>query len=112
MTGAGALRERVAFDALVETPDGMGGHDRTWTEVAVVAAEFRYERGREDVQAGGLTGTASWKVRVRSSVATRGLTTEHRMRDVRRSVTHQVREVDAVSDRANVWIGVEAGVAT
>lgn len=111
MRGAGVLRERVAFDVAVETPDGSGGMERTWSEVAERAAEFRYERGREAVQAGGLTGSAVFKVCVRSDEVTRGLTTAHRMRDVRRGVIYNLREVDSITDRAWVWLGVENGVA-
>lgn len=76
-----------------------------------MAAEFRYQRGGEAVQAGGLTGTASFKVRVRSSTLTRALTVEAKMRDVRRGREYQVREVDAITHRSCVWLVVEHGVA-
>lgn len=109
--GAGALREAVGFDAKVTVPDGYGGEDVTWTEAFTARAEFRYERGREAVQAGGLTGTAVFKVRIGSHAAARALTVAHRMRDTRRGVAYNIREVDAVTDRANVWLIVESGVA-
>lgn len=108
---AGTLRERVAFDAPTQTPDGRGGQTRGWTETYDGAAEFRYERGREAMQAGAVTGSASFKIKVRSCEATRALTTAHRMRDVRRGLAFNVREVDAITDRAFVWVVVEAGVA-
>lgn len=108
---AGLLRERVAFDAEQTTPDGSGGQVRSWVESFSCAAEIRYERGREAVEAGGLTGTASFKVRVRSSSQSRALTTEHRMRDLRRELVFNIREVDAITDRASVWLLVESGVA-
>lgn len=111
MTGAGALRERVAFDGPSLETDDYGSETRTWTEGDPVAAEFRHLRGDELRQPGGQTGQAAWKVRVRSSTATRAITTEHRMRDVRRGVAFNVTSVDAISDRANVWLVVEAGVA-
>lgn len=108
---AGKLRERVAFSLKQPVPDGFGGGDRTWSESDPVWAEFRYEGGREAMQAGGLTGTASFKVRVRGTSATVTVTVQHRMRDVRRNVTYNIREVDAITDRDYVWLVVESGVA-
>lgn len=108
---AGRLNERVAFDTEQATPDGYGGEDRAWVEAFSCAAEIRYQRGKEAVDAGGLTGSASFKVRVRSSIQTRALTVDHRMRDARRGVAYNIREVDAITDRAWVWLSVESGVA-
>lgn len=108
---SGDLIEAVAFDLLQETPDGRGGYETTWAEQFTDRAEFRYERGKEAVEAGGLTGSATWKVKLRSHDATRALTTDHQMRDVRRQMSFQVREVDAISDRMYVWLVVETGKA-
>lgn len=108
---AGLLRERVAFDAEQVTPDGYGGQDRTWREEHVCAAAFKYQRGQEALDAGGLTGTASFKVKVLSCRATRAVTPEYRMRDVRRGMAFNIREVDAITDPAWVWIIAENGVA-
>ena len=103
---------RVAFDAEVRTKDEYGGAIIEWTPVTPpLSAEFRYERGREAEQAGAQTGTASFKVRLRSNPTTRALTPAHRMRDVLRGVAYNVREVDPISDRAFVWIVAESGVA-
>lgn len=111
MTPAGAIRELVAFDVKVQTPDGSGGRDSTWSEQFQAAAEFRYQRGVEAVEAGAVTGSASFKVRVRSSEASRALTTAYRMRDVRRDLAFNIREVDAITDRDWIWLVAEAGVA-
>lgn len=111
MLDAGALRELVAFDQPVTTPDGAGGNVPGWVETHRCAAEFRYRRGDEAVQTSGLQGSASFKVRVRSCEATRVLTTKDRMRDVRRGIAYNIREVDAISDRAHVWLVAESGVA-
>lgn len=108
---SGDLRDRVAFDAELLTPDGHGGQSRTWAQQIECAAEFRYIKGAEAVQAGGLTGTATFKVRVRSCAASRAITPEHRMRDVRRGLVFNVREVDAITDPTSVWVVVENGVA-
>lgn len=110
-TGAGPMRERVAFDQKTVTADDLGGETVVWSEVHACAAEFRYQRGGESVEAGGLTGQATFKVRVRSCAATRGLSQEDRMRDVRRSMAYNIREIDAVSDPAHVWLVAESGVA-
>lgn len=107
----GSMRERVAFDVPVHTPDGSGGQTRTWSEIETCGAEFRYERGREAVQSGGQTGTATFKVKIRSSQITRSIGTQHRMRDVRRSMVFNIREVDAISDLIYVWLVCEKGVA-
>ena len=111
MSGAGDLRDRVTFDVPVVTPDGFGGEARSWSAVGAFWAEFRYQHGKEGAAPGGTTNAASFKVRIRSGPVTRGLTTDARMRDVARGVTYNIREVDAVSDRAHVWIVVESGVA-
>lgn len=104
-------RERVAFDVEQRIPDGSGGQKVEWVEAFLCAAEFRYERGREAVQAGGLTGTATFKVKVRSSIQSRALTTDHRMRDVRRGLAFNIREVDAITDRDWIWLVAQSGVA-
>lgn len=109
--GAGPMRERVAFDRRVGVADGLGGEAVSWSEVYACAAEFRYQRGGESVEAGGLTGQAVFKVRVRTCAATEALTQDDRMRDVRRSVAYNIREVDRISDPAHVWLVAESGVA-
>ena len=108
---AGKLTERVAFATEVATPDGRGGKNTNWDEASPIWAEFRYETGREAMQAGGLTGTASFKVRVRVTSLTTAITVQDRMRDARRDVLYNIREVDAITDPAFVWIVVESGVA-
>lgn len=107
----GRLDQSVAFDAAQTVADGYGGEDRTWAQVYACPAEFRYQRGTEAMQAGGLTGAASFKVRIRSSNAARLVKADDRMRDVRRGVAYNIREVDAITDRAWVWLVVENGVA-
>lgn len=108
---AGALDARVAFDAPVMAPDGYGGQTRTWAEALTCWAELVYDRGREAVQAGGLTGSAVLRVRVRANAATRAITTDYRMRDLTRGIVFNVRESDPVTDPAFVWLRVEQGVA-
>lgn len=105
------LSESVAFDRLTETPDGMGGYVVDWDELFACRAEFRYQKGGEAVEAGGLTGQATFKVRIPAHDGARALTSDYRMRDLRRGVVYNIREIDVVSDRANVWLVAESGVA-
>lgn len=111
MGRAGAMRHRVAFDVPVETPDGSGGRERGWSEMGAYWAELIYQRGREAVQAGAVTGTATFKLRVQADPVTRALTTACRLRDLDRDVALNIREVDAITDPAWVWIVAEGGVA-
>lgn len=108
---SGALRHRVAFDAEQLTPDGAGGNALAWVPQHECAAAFIYQRGAESVDAGALTGTATFKVKFRSCVAARSITPEYRMRDVRRGIAFNIREIDAISDPAWIWIVVESGLA-
>lgn len=105
------LTEHVAFDEPRYFPDGAGGEDRTWVEILDVRAQFLYMRGSEIVDAARLEGRQLFKVLLRSSSSSRAITTDWRMRDVRRGTQFNIREVDAVTDRRWVWVTVEAGVA-
>lgn len=105
------LRESVAFDEEVETPDGYGGFNRVWTQRHACRAEFIYSRGSEAVDAARLQGRSIYKVRVRQCDAAQAITTDYRMRDVRRGGEYQIREVDPVTDRQWVYVVVESGVA-
>lgn len=119
----GRLTERPAFDLPVRTPDGSGGTIRTWSHQCTTWAEFIYGSGSEVMNAARLQGRFTLKVRVRSSADTRRITVEWRMRDPRRGLPggepgdvlpgtrYNIREVDAVTDRAWVYLVVEAGVA-
>lgn len=120
---AGRLRDRVAFDLIVGTPDGSGGQIRTWSQQLECWGEFIYSRGSEAVDAARLQGRAIYKVRVRSSVASRAIGTDWRMRDVKRGLPSgvtgdalpgnrfNIREVDGITDRQWVFIVAEMGVA-
>lgn len=80
----GQLRERVAFDAPLDDPDGSGGIETGWSErIAKIAAHFRYLRGGEVVQAARLEGRQPVVVTVRVNAWTRQITSDWRMRDLR-----------------------------
>ncbi|MBF9042957.1 head-tail adaptor protein [Rhodobacterales bacterium HKCCE4037] len=113
---AGALHERVAFDAPVAAPDGRGGVETTWgdaEDAVVTRASFRYLRGGETVQAARLSGSQPVVVTVRRSPATLGVTPDWRMRDVGRGdKVANIRSGPVVSDdRQWLEFTVEFGVA-
>lgn len=106
-----SLVESVAFDAPTENPDGYGGVEIGWTQVYACRAEFIYSRGSEAVDAARLQGRSIYKIKIRSSAKARAITSAYRMRDVRRSVEYQIREIDNITDRGWIYLVVESGVA-
>jgi SPP1 family predicted phage head-tail adaptor len=109
---AGDLSESVAFDRPTEAADGYGGVVQGWTEVFTCRASFRHERGGETFEAARMSGREVFKVAIRSSVASRQIAPSWRMRDVRRGTPYNVRSVDAVTDRAWIYLLVESGTTT
>lgn len=105
------MRENVAFDAPVLSPDGSGGHEREWVKRYSCRAKFIYSRGSEAVSAARLEGRAIYKIKIRQCDASRVIKTDWRMRDTRRSETYNIREVDAITDPKWVYLTVESGVA-
>ena len=103
----GRLQERVAFDEPTGTTDAFGGTTEAWTERHVCAAQWLYGKGDESVQAAREAGRKAYKIRVRSCAATRAVTEGYRLRDTRRGTVWNVREVDAVTDRAWVHVTIE-----
>lgn len=105
------LIESIAFDSPAAAADAYGGTRTGFTsDVYTCRADFIYQRGDEAVTAGKLTGTAVFKVKIRSCSAARAIDTSWRMRDVRRSVIYNIREIDAITDRFWIWLKVESGV--
>ena len=104
---AGALHERVAFDEPTGTTDAFGGTAEAWKERHVCAAQWIYGKGDESVQAAREAGRKAYKIRVRSCAAMRAVTEGYRMRDMRRLTVWNVVEIDAVTDRAWVYVTVE-----
>lgn len=109
---AGRLHESVAFDSPSGSTDGFGGRSVAWTEAHACRAEFVYAGGDETVQAARQAGRQMFKIKIRSCVAARAITTDYRMRDVRRSTAYNVTDVDAIIDRQWVWLKVEGPVVT
>lgn len=67
MTGAGDLRTIAVFERLVETPDGYGGHERSWVPHITTHVQYRAESGREAVETGRIEATARATLRCRAS---------------------------------------------
>lgn len=108
---AARLFEAVALEDFTEVRDQYGGVTQDWATAFEAHAEFIYNRGSEAVQAGALTGTATFKVKLRSSIQSRAITTKQRLRDIRRGMRYQIREVDGITDRRWIYLVVESGVA-
>jgi head-tail adaptor len=110
--GAGARSVRVAFDAPVSVPNGMGGTISDWADVPVVRwAHVRYLLGGETVLAARLEGVQPAVVTVISDTDTRAITPEWRMRRVADDAPAAVRAVKPTQDRGELEITVEFGVA-
>lgn len=109
---AGSLREKVAFDTRAAVDDGYGNEAAgDFIEQYACSAEFRPRGGSEAVIAARLEGRNIFGVYIRSTVNARLITTDHRMRDVRRGTAYAIRAVYSITDRAFIYLTVESGVA-
>ncbi len=109
--GAGDLRHRVAFDKREAASDGLGNERAAFVEQFEIWACFRSRGGSEAVIAARLEGRNMLGVYVRSSLQTRQIQSDWRMRDVATNDIYAVRMVDSVTDRAWVYLEVQTGVA-
>jgi len=101
------MRDRVAFDRPAGATNDFGGTDKAWQEHHVCAAQWLYSKGDEAVEAAREAGRRRYKLRVRSSTASRSVTEAYRVRDVRRLQTWNVVSVDAIANPAWVYVVVE-----
>ena len=84
----------------------------TWQRHHECRAQLIYQRGSEVVEAARLEGRSIYKVKIRSCVAARAITTDYRMIDLHRvDTTYAVIEVDAITDPMWVYLVVEGGKA-
>ena len=111
MTGAGPLNELVAFDSPTEQADAQGGVATTWGESYRCAAHFMYLRGGETVQARRLEGRQPVVVTIRQSALARTITSNWRMRDLRRGHVYNIRSIVPSDDRRWFELTCEKGVA-
>lgn len=114
--GAGDLRHRVKFQRRPKTGgDGYGNREGAFADLGIErAASLTPMRGGEDVQAGRVTGRASWDCWVRSDSATRSITTSDRVVDARDpNRVFDIRFIgDMDGDRTWLLMQLESGVAT
>jgi SPP1 family predicted phage head-tail adaptor len=110
---AARLRERVAFERRDLVDDGHGNKVGDWREVFRTAARIKPMRGAETVQASRLAGEGPVVITVRSSDATRAVTTDLRARDVRKGTIFNIRSI-VNPDERNQFLDLEcmSGVAT
>lgn len=117
----GALRDRFGFDSPTKAPDGAGGVEDGWNRQFSRWGELIYRRGSEVIEAARLQGSTIYKLRVRSDPETRKITADWRCIDLNRQETngqgdytagaYNIREVDAASDRAWIFLMIENGTA-
>ena len=62
---AGALRDRITIKRETNTPDGSGGYDRSWSELATVWANVTSLNGREAVLGHVLQGISTFQIVIR-----------------------------------------------
>lgn len=65
MKRIGQLRHRLFLEAPVDTPDGAGGNNRSWSPVAAMWGAIRPRRGNEDLIAGSLRAEVTHKIVIR-----------------------------------------------
>ncbi|WP_184468477.1 head-tail adaptor protein [Rhizobium esperanzae] len=99
---AGALRERVSFAVRNEQDDGFGNTVAGWVEQFQDAAEYTHLRGGESVIAARLENRHPQIIRVRAGAATRRVTAEWRITDMRSGAEYAIHDVTASTD--NKWI--------
>ncbi len=93
------LYHKVAFDEREAVDRGDGVTVGNWVEKFQVRAGFMPLRGGESVMAGRLQGQQTAIIFVRSSLQTRAVNTDWRVRDVRSGVSYNIREITRTRDR-------------
>lgn len=61
----GQLKDRITIQNYVRTPDGYGGYDETWQDIATVWANIKPLRGREFFQAQQIQSEITHKITIR-----------------------------------------------
>ncbi|MEO8531019.1 MAG: head-tail adaptor protein [Deltaproteobacteria bacterium] len=102
----------LGFDSPTPTDDAYGGTVAGWTpEIADIPAKLIYLRGGETVQAARLAGRQPVVAVVRRTERALAITTDWRMRDVRKAVDYNIRAIVPTEDRRYLEITAESGVA-
>lgn len=110
-TGAGSLRERVAFDKKGTGSDGGGGVMSAWLEQFQRRAAYVHRNGGEAVMADRLQGRHTLVIRIRADSDARTISTDWRVRDVRTGTVYAIHDVTPTVDRMWVDVLAQSGVA-
>ena len=109
MAKIGRMKDALAFDKRSTIKDAFGGESEIYTEQFSQACELIHMSGSESVDSARLAGREVYKARLRSSEQLRAVTSAGwQVRDTRRGKTYNITSIDAVTDRAQVWIILEA----
>lgn len=109
---AGALFYKVALYQREDIPDGMGNVEGKFIEQFQTRADFVHLRGGEAVMAARLQGRHTQVIRVRASNGSRRITAGWQVRDVRRGIAFNIRDVEWETNRQFISLTCESGVAT
>lgn len=115
----GLMRDRISLRAPVESTGPGGVVSTVFEERYRGAAQFIFQRGSEVIEAARQEGRAIYKIRVAQCRATRDVTTDWIMIDIRRyaenaagqaiSGRYAITGIDSISEPAWVWLTVEEG---
>lgn len=108
---AGRLNQKFRFEQRSDVADGYGNTKAAWATVFTHAAARKFLRGGETVQAARLEGRQPVLLTIRSSAASRAVTTDWRAVDDRSGETYNIRAVNPTEDRKYIDILCESGVA-
>lgn len=107
------LVAHVAFERQGTADDGYGGTTTIWMAQFDIRAHVLHLRGGESVQAARLSGQHVQIIRVRSSPAVRGVTTDWRILDLRPGgAVFNIRDIEPSDDRKWIDFLCQKGVAT
>ena len=102
----GELDQRITLQNLTDTPDGIGGVTRAWSDVATVWARVKPQTGREAMAEGRMAATMLTKFTIRTRAV------DETMRIVWGGVQYNIRQIPDSSPRDQFMdILAERGVA-
>ncbi|MBV7394558.1 head-tail adaptor protein [Mameliella sediminis] len=108
MSGAGSLRQRLAFEAPTVTRNDFGEDVAgPWEVQHETRGELIYQRGTDAVAAAREAGRQAVKIKLRTGTGARSIKVGWRARFLPAGTLWDVQEVDAVTGRAFVWVVVE-----
>lgn len=108
MSGAGALRHRLAFDAPSVTRNALGEDvPGDWVQRHRTWGALIYQAGGEDIAAGREASRQVLKVKIRTGTGAREIRTGWRLRLLPDGSIWNVTEADAFTQRGFVFLKIE-----